>query len=201
MASHYLNQCLIILNWALRKKLQWNFNQNKKLFIHENVSEYIVCETAAILSRVRWVKSGITWSDIGYRGARLGFQWYWPLLSWVWITLGNQNHGCRCPGSWSRQVISRFDIDHMIWTHSFSFCEVIFKNVHDYVVMEWGKIFLFNIIQRAGHWRLLQNIGYKIDGLMQKRRNSSALAVELCLFCIKPLKCLILLAQTVQSLS
>ena len=30
--------------------LQWNFNQNWKLFIHENASEYIVCEMAAILS-------------------------------------------------------------------------------------------------------------------------------------------------------
>ena len=39
-----------------RNKLQWNFNQNKKLFIHENASENTVCEMAAILSRGRWVK-------------------------------------------------------------------------------------------------------------------------------------------------
>ena len=32
-------------------KLQWNFNRNRKLFIHGNASEYIVCEMAAILSR------------------------------------------------------------------------------------------------------------------------------------------------------
>ena len=31
-------------------KLQWNFNQNIKLFIHENASENIICEMAAILS-------------------------------------------------------------------------------------------------------------------------------------------------------
>ena len=31
----------------------------------------------------------------------------------------------------------------------------------------------------------IDNIQYHI-GLMQKRRNSSALAMELCLFCIKP---------------
>ena len=30
-----------------------NFNQDMKLFIHENASEYIVCEMAAILSRGR----------------------------------------------------------------------------------------------------------------------------------------------------
>ena len=37
-----------------RNRLQWNFNQNWKLFIHGNASEYIVCEMAAILSRVGW---------------------------------------------------------------------------------------------------------------------------------------------------
>ena len=31
-------------------KLQWILNQNTKLFIHENASENIVCEKAAILS-------------------------------------------------------------------------------------------------------------------------------------------------------
>ena len=53
--SHYLNQCWVIVNWTLRNKLQWIFNQNTKPFIHENASEYIVCEIAAILFRERWV--------------------------------------------------------------------------------------------------------------------------------------------------
>ena len=35
VASHYLIQCWVIVNWTLRNKLQWNFNQNAKLFIHE----------------------------------------------------------------------------------------------------------------------------------------------------------------------
>ena len=35
----------------LRNKLQWNFNHSTKLSIHENASENIVCEKAAILSR------------------------------------------------------------------------------------------------------------------------------------------------------
>ena len=35
----------------LKNKLKWNFNQNTKIFIHENTSENIVCEMAAILSR------------------------------------------------------------------------------------------------------------------------------------------------------
>ena len=54
--GHYLNKCWVIVNWTLRNKLKWNFNQNTKLFIHENVSENIVYEMAAILSWGRWVK-------------------------------------------------------------------------------------------------------------------------------------------------
>ena len=40
---------------ALRCKLQWNWNQNTKLFIHENAFQNVVCEIASILSRRRWV--------------------------------------------------------------------------------------------------------------------------------------------------
>ena len=32
-------------------KFQWSFNQNTKFFIHENASEDIICEMAAILPR------------------------------------------------------------------------------------------------------------------------------------------------------
>ena len=39
--SHYLNQCCGIVDWTLRNKLQWNYNQNTKFFIRENASEYI----------------------------------------------------------------------------------------------------------------------------------------------------------------
>ena len=38
-----LNQCLLIVDWTIRKKLQWNFNRNRKLFI---------------LPRGRWVNAG-----------------------------------------------------------------------------------------------------------------------------------------------
>ena len=53
--SNYLNQCCFIVNWTLRSKLQWNSNQNTKLFIRENVPETIVCEVAAICpGEMRW---------------------------------------------------------------------------------------------------------------------------------------------------
>ena len=62
--SHYLNQCWGFVNWTLRNKLQWNFNQDTKLFIHENAYENIVCEMAALLSKAKWVKlsSKFDWS-------------------------------------------------------------------------------------------------------------------------------------------
>ena len=49
--SHYLTQCLNIVKWTLRNKLQWNFNRNSYIFIKENVFENVVCDMAAILSR------------------------------------------------------------------------------------------------------------------------------------------------------
>ena len=45
-----------------RNKLQWNLNQNRKLFIHGNASEYIVCEMAAIMSRG---SKGGGWGGVG----------------------------------------------------------------------------------------------------------------------------------------
>ena len=53
--SHYLNQCLNIVNWTLRNKLWWNFNQNSNFFIQEYTFENVFCEMAAILSRGRSV--------------------------------------------------------------------------------------------------------------------------------------------------
>ena len=55
--SHYLNQRWVMDNWTIRNKLQWNFNQNTKFFVHKSASENIVCEWAAFLSWGRWVNS------------------------------------------------------------------------------------------------------------------------------------------------
>ena len=55
--SHYLNQCWVIVTWTHRNKLQRIHDHGTKNSIHENASENIVCEMAAILSRRRWVKS------------------------------------------------------------------------------------------------------------------------------------------------
>ena len=55
--SHFLNQCWIFVNWALRNKLQWNSIQITEVFINKNAFENILYEMVAILSRGRWVKA------------------------------------------------------------------------------------------------------------------------------------------------
>ena len=70
--SHYLNQCWVIVNWTLWNKVQWNFNQNTKLFIHENAFENIVRKLAAIVFWLQCVKENLlacdnimTWLECG----------------------------------------------------------------------------------------------------------------------------------------
>ena len=79
--SHYLNLRWDIVNWTLRNKLQWNFNQNTKLFIHENASEIIVGETAAILSRGRWLTGALASAGRVLNGELDRFTL--KLLSWI----------------------------------------------------------------------------------------------------------------------
>ena len=50
-----LSKPALRLNWTLMNILHWNFNQNTKLFLHNNAPENIICEMAAILSSGRWV--------------------------------------------------------------------------------------------------------------------------------------------------
>ena len=42
-------------NWALRNKLQGNFNRNSTIFIQENAFENVVCEIVVILYRPQCV--------------------------------------------------------------------------------------------------------------------------------------------------
>ena len=44
-----MNHYRISVNCNLRNKLQWNLNQNYKIFIQENVFKNVVCEMGAIL--------------------------------------------------------------------------------------------------------------------------------------------------------
>ena len=46
--SHYLNSCWNIVNWTLRKKLQWNLDRKSNIFIEENAFQNVVWEMLAI---------------------------------------------------------------------------------------------------------------------------------------------------------
>ena len=80
--NHHLNQRWVIGNWAIRNKLQWNFNQNTKLFINENASENIVCEMAAILSggdelnRMCITCTPIDWHQVCLEFSVLSVRWF-----------------------------------------------------------------------------------------------------------------------------
>ena len=93
--SHYLRQCWVIVNCILRTKVQWNFNQNTKLFSHENASENIVCKMATILSRGRWV-SMVAYSDTRPSAdTALTTKWTtsfrsFSSIKWFWIISADQ---------------------------------------------------------------------------------------------------------------
>ena len=58
VTSHHLNQLLLIVNWNLQNKIQWNFNQNMMMFAQETAIQTVVCKMAAVLYRHRCVKKG-----------------------------------------------------------------------------------------------------------------------------------------------
>ena len=55
--SHYLERRWLIVNWKLRHKRQWNFNQIMTFFIEYNPFENAVCKMAVILFRLEYVNS------------------------------------------------------------------------------------------------------------------------------------------------
>ena len=59
--SHYLNHCWNIVNWALGNNLQWNFNPNSNIFIHENAFENVVSEMASICLGLNVLKQPSWW--------------------------------------------------------------------------------------------------------------------------------------------
>ena len=69
--SHYLNQCWVIVNWTLRNKLQWNFNQNAKLFTKciwkyrlRNGSHIVqgeISEVKRTYKDLKWLQLVVTW--------------------------------------------------------------------------------------------------------------------------------------------
>ena len=52
------------INWALRNKLQWNYNQNSCIFIQENVLENVAWEMSAIFCRPQCVNKMCTYHEV-----------------------------------------------------------------------------------------------------------------------------------------
>ena len=50
-------QCWNIVNWTLRNKLQWNFNQSTYILIQENAFEIVVCKMVTISSQSQCVNT------------------------------------------------------------------------------------------------------------------------------------------------
>ena len=46
-AQAIIQTSAVMVNWTLRNKIQWNFDQNTRNFIYKNASQNIICEMAA----------------------------------------------------------------------------------------------------------------------------------------------------------
>ena len=60
--SHYLNQCLAIVNWTFGNNFQWNPTKNN-IFIEQNAFWKVVCKMVSILARPQYVTN--VFYDIG----------------------------------------------------------------------------------------------------------------------------------------
>ena len=191
VTSLYPNLCWVNVNWTFRNKLQWNLNQNTKLFIHENASENIVCEMAAILSKGRWVKT-MTEYQKGY-SVLLAMATRWlachlfSMLSSKSMLNRTQENRIQIEilkKSFKKRLVdvipmvkSKKDITPLLTHWSYAFLALTHRYVHSHSQHVRGKESVRQLCQEPEVYP---------DGLMQNRSNSSALALELLLFCIKP---------------
>ena len=122
--SHYLNQQWVNVNWTLRNKFQWSFNQNIKIFIYKNSNEIIVCKIVAILSRRRWVKL----SD----DHRLGADQIYRMMYNIWFNI---------------MILSDYSSEHMeAWTKWLTCCRGHFSmhvlNKPQYISLDNERIYI-----------------------------------------------------------
>ena len=133
MPSHYLNQCLNIVNWTLGNKLQWHFNQSSHIFFQENALENVVWKMSAILSQPQCVKLGHALPETGEcavpgLNATFCFLWFtscvllfdksiilgcsWPLvfvlnnilILGIWCSTIPHLPGCFCPWTFFENI-------------------------------------------------------------------------------------------------
>ena len=169
MPSHCLNQCLFIVNWTLRNKLQWNFNQNSYFFIQGNAFQNIVFETVAILSQsqcVKWIHvihlalffGGAFTGAVVHMNDLISLKWPWR----IWVKPP------QCQTTTKAQTVLKIlgvrctakpQVQEILILATALFLKVYFVHVYDY------------------------------NDFVQDCNNSSVLAMELLQSCIKPLIC------------
>ena len=109
---------------------------------------------------------------------------HWPFSGWSWIIFEeiNQHRVCWCSGSWYDQVIDKYDIVYVEWG---CLCREWLLTTLKF----WGifvKYVSFSLRRTQYTKGLLHHMKWYIDGLVQERHNSSALAMELHLHCNNP---------------
>ena len=93
--SHYLNQCWVIVNWTLRNKFQWNFNQYKKISftkMHLKIpSAKCAGRDGKYLCRVRW-HIEISWCWHDFPGVNINIQFQQQHKVMIKDQRSNHNH-------------------------------------------------------------------------------------------------------------
>ena len=79
--SHYLNQCWDIIDWILRNKLQWNFNQNSYIFIQENAFKLSSGKCRPFCLGLNVLNGAWIWSSLRLQMSHQETQ-YW-LKTWI----------------------------------------------------------------------------------------------------------------------
>ena len=142
-------------------ELQWNFNQNTKLFIHENAAENIVCEMAANLFRGRCVKQ----TPLVLQTARLFHS-----------LLGQPQWQATCLSLWLYKGLSvTFEKWWEFPPHIYIQSMLKVNRQPMWRQHQWLRS------KVSGHWKQPH-----IDGLVQDCSISSALAMEILQSCTKP---------------
>ena len=118
---------VLVVNWTLRNNLQWNLNQNTKLFIHENASWNNICKKASISSRgdeltTCWVTCWI-YVILGTSASHLECN---LLCHMIWIPL------CNLPGVSIGIYLWHFSplASKVRWVLLFSICLIVCLSIH-----------------------------------------------------------------------
>ena len=138
--SHCLNQCWVIIIWTHMNKVQWNFHQNIKLFIHENAFESIVCKMAAIMSCGSGKSnSSITLYFLSITGcssreclSKWPIEWSKSVISSQWYV--DYLNGIPIGMSLPKSAV----VNHIIYAYK-NPLQMVLRYVHTLCVIRWSK--------------------------------------------------------------